>query len=126
MRTAPVTLVATLLLVGPAVLAGAAVAGEEAGGSSGEATPARVETSSKLDAIDGEAWWIPVVGVLTLALFAGAGWVAGRRLVLDRLRERIHRQRLVEFEVVGRRRVQREAIRPAMASGSQVGLKGGA
>lgn len=67
-----------------------------------------------------------VLGITILLLFAGAGMILGWRWALRDLRHRIYRSRLVVFEVVGYRRAARPERRPAIATGSHVGPKGGA
>lgn len=67
-----------------------------------------------------------LLAALIVGLFAVGGLVVGWRLAQQELRNRVYEARFVEFEVVRYRREARWDSRPAMATGSQVGPKGGA
>lgn len=112
MRTSAAVLAAGLLLLsGPtAVAIGHADAAPDGSRSGGEQSQP----------------WSSVLGIAILLLFAGAGMILGWRWALRDLRHRIYRSRLVVFEVVGYRRAARPDRRPAIATGSHVGPKGGA
>lgn len=109
--SAAVLAVGLLLLSGPTAVA----IGHADGGFEGSA--AGVQEAQP---------WSTVLGMTILLLFAGAGMILGWRWALRDLRHRIYRSRLVVFEVVGYRRAARPERRPAIATGSHVGPKGGA
>lgn len=113
MRTSAAVVVAGLVLLsGPTALA------------TGHADTAQEDAASGFE--EPRPSWVPVLGIAVLLLFSSAGLVLGWRWALQDLRDRIYRSRLVVFEVVAYRRAARPDSRPAIATGSHVGPKGGA